>query len=141
LQENKTLVLRFFAEMDRQNWQAMLDTLAPDFAAHVPGAPELNADTFHQFATVFYSAFPDLRHEFTHVIAEGDDVVTHGTFGGTHRGELQGIAPTGTRISVPVVHIDRVEGGKIVEHHGVANMLALMEQLGAFTGVSPGSQV
>ena len=38
LQENKTLVLRFFAEMDRQNWQAMLDTLAPDFAAHVPGA-------------------------------------------------------------------------------------------------------
>ena len=42
-----------------------------------------------QYGTMMFAAFPDGRHVLEEVIAEGDKVVTRGTFSGTHKGELQ----------------------------------------------------
>lgn len=64
------------------------------------------------------------------VIAEGDKVVTSGIFSGTHRGEWMGIPPTGKQVTFSVIHIDRVVNGKIVEHWGQGDTLAMMRQLG-----------
>ena len=49
---------------------------------------------------------------------------------GTHRGELQGIPPTGKRVEVPGSVFYRIVGGKIVEFRGLFNMMSLMQQLG-----------
>ncbi|MDP2935231.1 MAG: ester cyclase [Dehalococcoidia bacterium] len=65
-----------------------------------------------------YSAFPDGRHVFEDAIVEGGRVVRRGPFSGTHKGELQGMPPTGRRVTVSVIHIDQVENGRIVEHWG-----------------------
>jgi SnoaL-like polyketide cyclase len=56
--------------------------------------------------------------------------VTCGTFTATHLGEFQGLPPTGKQISLSIMHIDRVEDGKIVEHWGQGDALGLMQQLG-----------
>jgi predicted ester cyclase len=131
-EENKSTVLRFFATFDTQNFDATTELLAPDVVAHLPGAPgPADRATMLHFGRMFYAAFPDGRHVFDEVIAEGDKVVTRGTFGGTQRGELQGIPPTGKQISFAVVHVDRVLDGKIVEHRGQADMLSMLQQLGA----------
>jgi len=37
---------------------------------------------------------------------------------GTHRGEFQGIAPTGKRVEVRSIDMFRISKGKIVEHWG-----------------------
>ena len=75
-------------------------------------------DAVMQYEAMMFAAFPDGRHILEEAIAQGDKVVTRGIFKGTHQGELMGIAPTGKQVTFSVVHIDRLENGKIVEHWG-----------------------
>jgi len=76
-------------------------------------------------------AFPDFRAEIHWQAADGDLVTTFKTYHGTHRGSFFGIAPTGREIQFETVDAMRVRDGQIVEHWGVANLLSLLEQLGA----------
>jgi predicted ester cyclase len=50
---------------------------------------------------------------------------------GTHRGEWQGIKPTGKPVAVTAVNLDRVVSGRIVEHGGAANLLSALLESGA----------
>jgi len=75
--------------------------------------------------------YPDLRLTVEQQIAEGEWVVTRVTMRGTHRGEWQGIKPTGKPVEVTAVNIDRVVGGRIVEHGGAANLLGPLLEIGA----------
>jgi predicted ester cyclase len=128
---NKALVLRFYKAFDDRKMEQALDLLAPNFVAHLAGMPEpLDGEGFKQFGMSFYLAFSQGQHVFDEVIVSGDRVVTCGTFTATHLGEFQGLPPTGKQISLSIMHIDRVENGKIVEHWGQGDALGLMQQLG-----------
>ncbi len=56
--------------------------------------------------------------------------MTCGTFTAIHSGEFQGLPPTGKSIKLAVMHIDRIENGRIIEHWGQGDALGLMQQLG-----------
>ena len=108
-----------------------LALLAPNFVAHLAGVPEpLDGEGFKQFGMSFYLAFSQGQHTFDEIIVSDDRVVTCGTFTATHLGEFQGLPPTGKKISLSIMHIDRVENEKIVEHWGQGDALGLMQQLG-----------
>jgi len=131
-EENKKIILHFYTEMDTQHWETVRRLLAPDAVIHVPGAPgPLDPDGFLHFGDLFYAAFPDGRHTFEEVVAEGNAVVTRGVFRGTHRGELQGMPATGKQVALSVTHVDHLINGIIAEHWGEGNMMSLMQQLGA----------
>ncbi len=61
---------------------------------------------------------------------EGDKVVVHDRFGGTHRGDLFGHPGTGDRIEWMAIHIYTIRDGKILEDAVMADALAIMQQLG-----------
>jgi predicted ester cyclase len=130
-EQNKAIVLQFYQAFDDRKMEQALELLAPNFVAHLAGIPEsLDGKGFKQFGMSFYLAFSQGRHVFDEVIVSGDKVVTCGTFTAKHLGEFQGLPPTGKQISLSIVHIDRVEDGKIVEHWGQGDALGLMQQLG-----------
>lgn len=130
-EQNKTIVLQFYKAFDDRNMEQALELLAPNFVAHLAGVPQpLDGEEFKQFGMSFYSAFSQGQHIFDEVLVAGDRVVTCGTFIATHLGEFQGLPPTGKQISLSIMHIDRVEDGKIVEHWGQGDALGLMQQLG-----------
>lgn len=130
-ESNQDLVLRFYKAFDDRTLDRALNLLAPNFVAHQAGMPEpLDGDGFKQFGLSFYTAFGEGQHRFDEIVAAGDRVVTCGTFTATHLGSFQGLPPTGKQISLAVMHIDRVENGKIVEHWGQGDALGLMHQLG-----------
>jgi predicted ester cyclase len=130
-QINKDLVLRFYQAFDDRQMEQALELLSPNFIAHLAGMPKpLDGEGFKQFGMSFYLAFGQGKHIFDEVIVAGDRVVTCGTFKATHLGEFQGLPPTGKQISLSIMHIDRVENGKIVEHWGQGDALGLMQQLG-----------
>lgn len=139
-EQNKLIVLEMYKFFDQGNLEKVQELLAANFVAHIPGASEaLNREAFMQSVLMaFRSAFPDGIHRFEDVIAEGGKVVTRGTFSGTHRGELQGIPPTGKQITIPFFHIDRIVDGKLVEHWGQSDLLALMQQVGIIPIPGPG---
>jgi steroid delta-isomerase-like uncharacterized protein len=130
-EQNKALVLQFYKAFDDRQMDRALELLAPNFIAHMAGMPKaLDGEEFKQFGMGFYLAFNQGQHNFDEVIVSGDRVVTCGTFTATHLGEFQGLPPTGKHISLSIMHIDRIEDGKIVEHWGQGDALGLMQQLG-----------
>lgn len=82
------------------------------------------------------AAFPDLRFEIHHVLAEGDIVAVHSTMTGTHRGRFE-IGPfarvqlAGRQISVRHMHFLRWADGKNTDLWHLWDTHALMRQLGA----------
>jgi predicted ester cyclase len=128
--ENTALVLRLYEAFDKGDLDNFAEAIDSDFEAHVLGTTKLDWTGFKEFGKAFLSAFTDGRHVFDYVVADGENVVTIGTYQGTQTGEMQGIPPTNRKLKLPVMHLDRVVNGKIVEHHGLANQLDLMQQLG-----------
>jgi steroid delta-isomerase-like uncharacterized protein len=104
-----------------------------DYVAHDPTKPEpiRGIEGAKEEAAGYRAAFSDLTLTIENQVAEGEYVVTRWTARGTHDGELEGIAPTGTSATVTGISITRVVDGKIVEDHTEWDALGLMTQLGA----------
>ncbi len=140
-EENKALVRRYFEAIDDRRDAAVVDEfLAPDFVSHNP-SPGYGSDREGQkqaFAH-FLAAAPDGYHIIDDQIAEGDKVVTRLTAHGTQTGELFGIPPTNTRITMTGIAVHRVRDGKIVEHWHEIDMLSGLQQLGVIP--APGEAV
>ncbi len=79
---------------------------------------------------MYRAAFPDIRFETGEMICEGDTVAHRWTFTGTHEGALMGVEPTGRRVEVAGVEMNRVENGRISASWTVSDSLGLMRQLG-----------
>ncbi|MCC5647910.1 ester cyclase [Nostoc sp. CHAB 5824] len=130
-EQNQAIVLQFYKAFDNRNIEQALALLARNFVAHLAGVSEpVNSDGFKQFGMAFYLAFTNGQHTFDEVIVQGDKVVTYGTFTATHLGDFQGLPPTGKQIKLSIMHIDRLDDGKIIEHWGQGDALGLMQQLG-----------
>ncbi len=128
---NKALVRQFVAAADQRDFDRASACLSPDVVVHLAGAPgPLDFPTFFQFGQMWHAAFPDEQTSFDDQVAEGDRVVSRMTSTATHTGEFQGIPPTGKRIMVTGIWIDRIADGKIVERWGVVDMLSVLQQLG-----------
>lgn len=76
-------------------------------------------------------SFPDWREDSEDLLEEGDRVVSRSTSTGTRRGEFWGVAPTGRRVTVPEISIDRIEQGQVAEPWCMLDELVRMQQLGA----------
>ncbi len=138
LEQNKAIVLQFYAAFDNQDIERGRKLMSADIIARgLDTKPLQGYNAVMQYGTMMFAAFPDGKHILEEVIAEGDKVVTRGIFQGTHRGELMGIPPTGKQVTFAVVHIDRLKNGKIVEHWGQGDVRELMQQLGIVFFPSP----
>ena len=80
---------------------------------------------------VYLRAFPDANITIEDQLAEGDRVVTRWTGHGTQTGQLMEMPPSGKRVAVQGVQIDRLSGGKIVESWTLFDQLGMLQQLGA----------
>lgn len=83
------------------------------------------------FRVFLGSVVPDGRYRTEAVIAEGDLVLWHWTFSGTHRGELMGIAPTGKHLEFAGVNLFSFRDGKVVEDWVYRDTVGFLRQLGA----------
>ncbi len=133
LEANKSLVRRYVEEVwNNGNASAVDNFFAPDYKRHLsPTEALLDGEGQRQRIVGFLAAFPDIRFDIEDVFGEGGLVTFRSTVSGTHRGEFQGIAPTGKRIEVSLIDVVRVEDGKFAEHWGGPDMLDLLRQLGA----------
>ncbi len=106
--------------------------LADHFAERedLPGYPPTKAGVIEYFQ-MMRAAFPDMRMVAEDVIASGDKAVARVRVTGTHRGPFMGMPATGKRIEMSLIDIIRFgDDGRAREHWGVADQLALMQQLG-----------
>jgi predicted ester cyclase len=137
IEENKDVVRRYFAEIDRRGEVSVIDEfVSPDFVDHGP-SPGCTPDRtgLKQAFEMFRTGSPGI-HRIDDIIAEGDKVVARVTGEGVHEGDLFGIPPTNRPMKVTGITILRVEDGKIVERWVEVDMLGALQQI----GVIPESQ-
>lgn len=106
--------------------------LSDDFVEHeeVPGLSPSKEGVLELFRG-YLVAFPDLRMEVLDLLASGDKTVARVKATGTQDGEFMGMPPSGKAVEVQLIDIMRFEDGLVVEHWGVMDMLAMLQQLGA----------
>jgi len=138
-EENKALLRRFYEAFNKERLAAMDQYCTPDYIDHTnpPGVPPTLEGT-KMFLSVFLTAFPDMHLMAEQMVAEGDTVMAHAWFSGTHKGEFQGMPPTGKQVKVEAFDMLRIAGGKFAEHWGVFDALGMMQQLGAIPAPGPG---
>ncbi len=78
----------------------------------------------------FEKVFPNYDVIAGEMTAEDNRVVVSANLKGTHKGELNGIAPTYKEVDVPFVIKYEIENNKIVSHWMLVDQMILMEQLG-----------
>jgi steroid delta-isomerase-like uncharacterized protein len=133
IEENKRLAARPHEEVFNQgNLDAADGIFSSDFAQYEPHLPPLprGPEGVKRLASMLRAAFPDLQLRLDETVAEGDNVVHHWTFQGTHQGEFNGISATGRRVVISGIDIWRVRDGKLTENQQIVDNLSLLEQLG-----------
>ncbi len=131
-EESMAIVRRFWGVWEEGNIDLVDELLAPDYINHTPASPDqpTGPEGVKGVVAMFRSAIPDLRVVVEDMIAEGEKVAVRYTLEGTHEGELFGVPPTGQRLSIKSITVERVSGGKIREHWRVSDELGMMQQLG-----------
>ena len=129
---NMASVRRTFEELLSAGDLALAEELVTaDFVNHEapPGTPP-GPEGLRRVALFLRGAFPDLRFTVDDAVAAGDRVAVRVTMQGTHRGPLQGLAPTGRHVRQTQMHFVRLVDGKGAEHWAVRDELDLLRQLG-----------
>jgi steroid delta-isomerase-like uncharacterized protein len=138
-EQNKALVRQLVEEvLNKGNMSRADETIAPNFVEHEELPPEFppGREAPKLLFTLLRRAFPDFKATIQQLISEGDKVVLYMTWTGTQKGEFMGVPPTGKRISINVIDIIRIADGQLVEHWGVMDQMAMMQQLGVIPAPS-----
>jgi steroid delta-isomerase-like uncharacterized protein len=131
-EENKAIVRRFVEEVWNKGNSSVADQLiSANYSHHDNATPDfgLGPESEKKRVNLYRVAFPDLQFTIEDMIAEGDTVTCRWSSRGTHRGPLSGIAPTGKRITVSGITINRFAGGKIAEGWLNWDALGMLQQL------------
>ena len=109
----------------------MFDThFAPEYVFKNPSVTVNGPEEAKEYFGAILGAFSDREFIVEDAFGEGEKLVKRWVLHGTHTGELNGIAPTGRRVSLTGVTLARMVDGKLVEERDFADDLGLLQQLG-----------
>jgi predicted ester cyclase len=131
---NKRRFVRLIEEAFNKGNLAVIDELmVPQIIEHVPGAPNDSA-FFKKVVKGLRKAFPDVVYTIEDIAIDGDKVWARLRSRGTNLGPFMRRPPTGHSFDVESFEVFRFENGKMVEHWGLIDRMAVFEQLGGIKG-------
>lgn len=131
--KNRQIVQTYFDEVwNKGNVDVLDELLSTEYINHTPSTPNppKGAMGLKPIVLAIRKGFPDLHYEIKEMLATKDRVVARVVMTGTQSDTLFGIPPTGKRIEVNQINIEKIESGRIVEHWRVTDELSMMQQLG-----------
>lgn len=132
-QRSKQIVCQLFEASNQQDIEKIAKLVSiTNYSFHFSGMPPMDWNGHIQLFTAFNNAFSDLHRNIEDIVAEGGGkVAVRFTITGTHKGELQGIPPSGKRVSFYAMDFLTIIDGKITEEWVTADVMGLMQQIGA----------
>jgi len=128
--QNIILARRIVEEGFGDGQPGVFDELADDdFIEHQSGM-KTSKEGPQAAINALHHAFPDITYSLINVLADKDLVTTHYRAKGTHKGNLGPMPATGKTFEIDVIDIMRFKDGKLHEHWGVPDRLAMIESLG-----------
>lgn len=128
---NKQIARSFLRSADDVDFETWRSIASPDLAASANGGDTMNREEFEGMVRGIIGGFSNGRHIIEAQVAEGDRVATRLTWTALHTGEFNGVPASNRPVRVCGDAFDRIENGKVVEHHAQFDALGLMVQIGA----------
>ena len=130
--DNKNLVRRYYEEVGNTgNIDRIEEFISEDYTEVFNGIKhQVGIEGAKAHIIGVRQTYPDLHITIERQIAEDEWVVSCITARGTHLGTWLGMKPTGKKVTITGVNVDRVVEGLIVEHGGAANMLEALLEIG-----------
>ena len=130
--ETQKMIERIPLEVLNNNKFELIDQIySTDYVERTPPpgvAP--TREGFKQFAVALKKAFPDLRYTIEDSIESGDKIVHRVTARGTMKGDFNDMPATNKHATWTEIHIGKVVNGRLTEHWGLIDQLAMLVQLG-----------
>jgi steroid delta-isomerase-like uncharacterized protein len=132
--ENKAVVSRFVNEIFNAGDLDAVDRLvSADFVPHSWGNTGPGPEELKKAIRRVFAGLSENRMTIEDAIAEGDRVVVRLTSHAVHSGDFMGMPGSGKAYTIGEIHIFRVRDGKVVEHWREADLLGMLQQLGAIS--------
>ncbi len=138
-EQSKAVVRRFFDEFNRHSQSSYSEIIAPDYVLDFPGGPGTARGLagLLQATGGFLATFPDLHFTLEIVIAEGEHVAAYWTMSATQNGPLGPIPASGKPVILTGTSLLRVVNGKIAQDRVRADIVGLLQQIGAMPAPEP----
>lgn len=131
----KEAVRAFADAFNAKDPEAVARGCAQDYLLDFPGGPQGEGVSGIAAASAdFIRAFPDLHFATDALLSDGDLVAWRWTMTGTQRGPLGPFPASNKPVTLRGVSLLRVRDGKIVEDRVRADMVGLLQQIGAIPG-------
>jgi predicted ester cyclase len=127
---NKALLLRLIDEGFNKGNLAVVDEIVSAGAKEHQRGNHDGSEGTKEVINTLRMWFPDFAMHVEDIVASGDEVWARFRATGTNLGPVMRRQPTGKRMSIDVIDIVKVKGGRIMEHWGVPDQLGMMLQLG-----------
>ncbi|WPU91578.1 ester cyclase [Mucilaginibacter sabulilitoris] len=128
---NLEALTRFAGAVNTGNWDLMNEAVSPDNVDHDPAAGQVQGPQgYISFFKQLRTAFPDLKVELVHMVADEDNIAIAYELSGTHQGEFQGIPPTNNPIKARGLQISKFKNGVMIERWGSSDQLGILKQIG-----------
>jgi steroid delta-isomerase-like uncharacterized protein len=101
-----------------------------DVVMHASPADIVGIDSSRAYYGNFLTGFSNITFTIKDIFGQGEKLVKHWNFKGTHTGVFFGIPPTGKAVSLDGVTLVRMDNGKIAEERDFFDNMDFMTQLG-----------
>ena len=101
-----------------------------DVVMHASPNDIVGIDSARAYYANYLTGFSNITFTIKDVFGQGDKLVKHWNFTGTHTGVFFGIPATGKKVSLDGVTLVRMSNGKIAEERDFFDNLDFMTQLG-----------
>ena len=128
---NKQVARSFLKSADDVDFEAWRAIASPDLVASANGGDAMDREQFEGMVRGILAGFSNGRHIIESQVAEGDRVATRLTWTALHTGEFNGVPASNRPVRIAGDAFDRIEDGRLVEHHAQFDLMALMVQVGA----------
>ena len=107
-----------------------LDNFDENIKAITADGDIVGIDAFKAYYNNYLTGFSDAEFNIVDVFGQGDKVVKHWNFKGTHDGDFFGIPATGSKVDLSGTTLILMEDGKIKQEQDFFDNLDFYRQLG-----------
>jgi steroid delta-isomerase-like uncharacterized protein len=131
--QHERIIRRYYEEVWNQGRLDVLDELLDQqYINHTPSVPDPppGPDGLKPIVAAIRKAFPDLHYEIKDIVVNDSMAVARVIMTGTQQDSLFDLPPTGRKIMVNQINMEKIRNGKVVAHWRVTDELSMMKQLG-----------
>jgi predicted ester cyclase len=127
---NIELAKKFYKYLDAVNLDSLRVMCSSDARIFYESGDPISFSDLEPLVKMFYTSFPDYKHEIEDVLATDDKVVARLSYSGTFTKKFMDINPNGVKFKYKGIKIFQFINNKVSNLWGVDDELGMMTQLG-----------